>query len=147
MKLKATIALIAGSAIVLTACGSNDQDAQAICMNPQTQERVDDDFCEDDEMDYAGYPWVFFLPNTHIPSTGTRLAPGSYHNSPPKGYRANYNDFPAVGGTFTKPIPEAKSSKPTTKKPSSPAYKPPTLSKPTAKPAPKPAPKPSSRGK
>lgn len=137
---KTVIAVLTASAVLITACGSNQQDeAQAICMDPNTNVRVDDDFCEEDEDDFNGSPWVYFLAGAAIPAVGAALLPNTYHRTIPNGYKANFADYPDKGGNFTgrnpngyqnnsapttvKKSTKSSSSKPTLKKPSAPKVK------------------------
>lgn len=105
--------------LVLVGCGSAKEEYQAICMDPVTQIRLDDDACDEDDDDgYLGYPWVFLRKGSNIPQIGRQMPKGSYVNSVPKNGRANYNDFPATGGVYS-----SSNSKPTSKPSTKPSAK------------------------
>lgn len=135
------IALFAGSALLLSACGSNQETYQAVCVEPNSYTVVDDDYCEEDEDAYRGFPWVYVAKGTLIPRVGQAFKPGSFSKNLPKNTRADYGDVPSEGGVYSgswsKPKPASTQSKPSTQ-----------ASKPNAAPkapAPKPAPKPAPR--
>ena len=82
MSIGITALLAAG----LTACGSggNDDEVNAVCVDAQTQERIDDDRCDDDPSDgsIAGSPflWYFLGRATAIPPFGVPVV-GVYGGS------------------------------------------------------------------
>lgn len=127
---KTAISVLTASTVLITACGMNSLDeAQAICMDPSTNVRIDDDFCEEDERNFNGSPWVYFLAGAAIPAVGAAMSPNSFHRTIPPGYKVNYADFPDSGGTFSGRNPNGyqNNSAPTTTK----VKKKTTLKKPT----------------
>ncbi|MBB6565015.1 hypothetical protein [Kribbella sandramycini] len=82
-----TLGLTALVAAAFTGCSSDDDqpDYAAICVEPQTQTRVDDDECKD-ERDYqgsgAGFFWFYMATRSgaHVPAVGARytMSQGTY---------------------------------------------------------------------
>ncbi|TWD79926.1 hypothetical protein FB561_0992 [Kribbella amoyensis] len=77
-----TLGLTALMAASLTGCSSGDQpDYAAICVDPQTQTRTDDDECKD-EREYhgsgAGFFWFYMATrgNGYVPAVGSRYNAG-----------------------------------------------------------------------
>ena len=112
------MASVAGIAlVVVTGCGSGQQDnreqAEAICVDPVSNNRVDDDYCDEDDDDYhPGYGYFFFMPGMHIPGMGQSASHGS--RTQPPNTRANFGGFNKTGGSYTKPpqAPKQNSSAP-----------------------------------
>ena len=108
------IAVAAGIAlVVVTGCGSGQQDnreqAEAICVDPVSNNRVDDDYCDEDDDDYhPGYGYFFFMPGMHIPGMGQSASHGS--RTQPPNTRANFGGFNKTGGSYTKPSPPKQNS-------------------------------------
>jgi hypothetical protein len=97
------------AAASLSSCSAGD-DYQAICVDPQTEERVADDTCDDDtgtyvegESDLDGFYWFY------IPTSGGHRAPavGSSYSSlksagvykPPAGKSFTKGGFSSKGGS------------------------------------------------
>ena len=72
------------AAAALTGCAADEPDYAAICVDPITEERIDDDLCDDsdDPSDYhgSGGGFFWFYVNTSsshpIPAVGSRFNPG-----------------------------------------------------------------------
>ena len=62
----------------LTGCGSDDDDAEysAVCVDRVTEQRVDDDECDDDNDRAHG--WYFFPVGVYAGGIGQRVSGGSY---------------------------------------------------------------------
>ena len=73
-------ALMASS---LTGCSSS-ADYAAVCVDPATEMRVDDDQCDDDR-DYdghsSGFFWYYLGQNSRVPAVGSGVSGGTYKGS------------------------------------------------------------------
>lgn len=98
---KVTLGLTALVATSLTGCGGDDKKLEyaAICVNPKTNERLDDDQCKDDhEYDgHSGGMYWFYMPTN-----------GGYVMPPVGGHYAN------TGGTYRVSEVRSSSGKPVT---------------------------------
>ena len=68
-------------AATLTACGSDeDYDYSAICVDPNTQVRVDDDNCDDDDRGggVGVFGWYFLGRGAYAAPIGQRVGGGSF---------------------------------------------------------------------
>lgn len=81
---KVAIGLTALVATSLTGCGSDNKEPEyaAICVDPQTNQRLDDDKCHDDhEYNGSGGGFFWFYSSTHgnntLPPVGGRYNPSS----------------------------------------------------------------------
>lgn len=72
------IGVTAMAAATLTGC-SSEPDYDAVCIDEQTQERVSDYECDDDDGSYGGstYVWYYLRSGQRIPSVGTYVSGGS----------------------------------------------------------------------
>jgi hypothetical protein len=110
-----TLGLTALVATALTGCGGDkpDPDYAAICVNPQTNERLDDDKCKDDhEYDghSGGFYW-FYMPSHgtyvvppvggHYTSTGGTYNVSSVRNGAGKPVTVQRGGVPKTGGTIS----------------------------------------------
>lgn len=105
-----TLGLTALVAAGLTGCApgaqagsgaSAEADNQAICVDPETEERVDDDLCEDDDHggSHAGlYAWYFLSRGSTLPSVGSRYSGGTFDASSLRGTTVR-GGAPRTGGT------------------------------------------------
>jgi hypothetical protein len=95
-----TTALMASS---LTGCSSS-ADYAAVCVDPETQERVDDDQCDDDS-DYngggTGFFWYYLGARTLIPAVGQTATGGTYRGSTLNG-TVQRGGLPTTGGSTVK---------------------------------------------
>lgn len=96
----------------LTGCGG-DPDVAAVCVDPQTQERVSDDQCDDsdDPQDYnggggigSGFFWYYLGTQTarSIPAVGSPVSGGSFNGSQYRsaGRSIQRGGLPDSGGSF-----------------------------------------------
>jgi hypothetical protein len=78
-----TIGITAVMASTLTGCASS-ADYAAVCVDAETQERVDDDDCDDDG-DYVGtgggFFWYYLGASSRIPALGERASGGTFNSS------------------------------------------------------------------
>jgi hypothetical protein len=85
----------------LTGCSSESADYAAVCVDPETEERVDDDQCEDDR-DYhgvgAGFFWYYLAASSRVPAVGRAVSGGTYQGSSLTG-RVQRGGLPTTGGT------------------------------------------------
>ena len=81
----ATVALgvTALMATGLTGCAS-EPDYAAVCVDPETEERVDDDQCDDDR-DYtgvgAGFFWYYLGASSRVPAIGAPVSGGTFRGA------------------------------------------------------------------
>ncbi|GAB7192853.1 hypothetical protein NUM3379_35620 [Kineococcus sp. NUM-3379] len=90
----------------LAACGDSeeeDPDYAAVCVDEETQERVDDDRCDDDD-DRGGYVggfgWFFFSRGSFAPAIGQRVSGGTM--MPPGNAKVVRGGVPAKGATISR---------------------------------------------
>ena len=63
----------------LTGCGSDDEaEYSAVCVDQTTQQRVDDDECDDDNDRGGVHGWYFFPVGVYAGGIGQRVSGGSY---------------------------------------------------------------------
>ena len=93
-------ALMASS---LTGCSSS-ADYAAVCVDPETQERVDDDQC-DDASDYngggSGFFWYYLGASSRIPAVGQTTSGGTFSGSSLNG-TVQRGGLPSTGGSTVK---------------------------------------------
>ena len=98
----ATVALgvTALMATGLTGCAS-EPDYAAVCVDPETEERVDDDQCDDDR-DYngvgGGFFWYYLGASSRVPSVGAPVSGGTYRGSTLNG-TVQRGGLPTTGGS------------------------------------------------
>jgi uncharacterized membrane protein YgcG len=100
-------ALVAAS---LTGCAP-EADNRAICVDPETTERVDDDLCDEDDDDYhgsatgtgGGHYWYYVRAGSRAPAVGSSYATtsGTFDSSTLRGSTAK-GGVSADGGTVTR---------------------------------------------
>ncbi|MCA5893640.1 tRNA-dihydrouridine synthase [Isoptericola sp. NEAU-Y5] len=78
-----TLGVTAVVAASLTGCTSQSADNRAICVDPETQLRVDDDECDEDD-DYhgsgtpsSGFYWYYLRSGGRAPAVGASYATGT----------------------------------------------------------------------
>ncbi|WP_246081828.1 hypothetical protein [Nocardioides litoris] len=71
----------------LTGCSSS-ADYAAVCVDPETQERVPDDECDDADDDYdgdsvgsSGFFWYYLAASRSYPGIGSRVSGGTFNAS------------------------------------------------------------------
>ena len=92
-------ALMASS---LTGCSSS-ADYAAVCVDPETEERVDDDQCDDDsDSDYngggTGFFWYYLGASSRIPAVGQTTSGGTFSGSTLNG-TVQRGGLPTTGGS------------------------------------------------
>ncbi len=84
----------------LTGCASS-ADYAAVCVDPQTQQRVDDDQCDDDS-DYngsgTGFFWYYLAARSVVPGIGSTVGGGTYRGST-LGGTVQRGGLPSTGGS------------------------------------------------
>ena len=81
----ATVALgvTALMATGLTGCAS-EPDYAAVCVDPETEQRVDDDQCDDDR-DYdgvsSGFFWYYLGASSRVPAIGAPVSGGTFRGA------------------------------------------------------------------
>lgn len=88
----------------LTGCASS-ADYAAVCVDPETQERVEDYECTDGQSDYSGvgsgFFWYYLGASSRIPPTGSLVSGGTYNGSSLSG-RVDRGGLPREGGDTVK---------------------------------------------
>ncbi|CAA9379784.1 MAG: hypothetical protein AVDCRST_MAG32-1448 [uncultured Nocardioides sp.] len=88
----------------LTGCASAEEspDYAAVCVDPETKERVDDDQCDDDG-DYngvgGGFFWYYLGASSRFPAVGSTVTGGTF--STPRG-SIQRGGLPSTGGSSVK---------------------------------------------
>lgn len=76
-----TLGLTTLVAASLTGCGGSEADNQAVCVDTETEVRVDDEECDDVDDDYhgsgAGFYWYYFRAGSSAPPVGGRILTGT----------------------------------------------------------------------
>ncbi|MBA3800468.1 MAG: hypothetical protein H0X18_15515 [Geodermatophilaceae bacterium] len=87
----------------LTGCSSS-ADYAAVCVDPQTEQRVDDDECDDDS-DYpgsgSGFFWYFLGASSRVPAVGGAVSGGTFNGSS-LGGNVQRGGLPVNGGSSVK---------------------------------------------
>lgn len=95
-----SLGITAVMASSLTGCASS-ADYAAVCVNPDTQERVADDQCDDDS-DYngvgTGFFWYYLGASSRIPAIGSTTSGGTFRGSTLNG-SVQRGGLPTVGGS------------------------------------------------
>ena len=107
-------------ALILAGCGTT-QPAQAggyqgVCVNPTTQQRVDDDMCDDNDNGSGsnGALWYWYGMNSRYPAVGSRVTDG-YSTSRPSGSNFVRGGAVASGGDVSSTTLTKAQSAPGTK--------------------------------
>lgn len=91
------------AASALTACG---EDGSAICVDPQTEQRVDDGSCDGVDEDYdgtgAGFYWFYIPSGTSAPAVGSSYNPSSGYYKAPSGQTYSKGGVSKSGGTVSR---------------------------------------------
>ena len=93
-------ALMASS---LTGCASS-ADYAAVCVDPDTQERVDDDQCDDASEDGgggSGFFWYYLAARSIVPAVGQTATGGTFRGSSLNG-TVQRGGLPTTGGSTVK---------------------------------------------
>lgn len=89
----------------LSGCASNP-DYAAVCVDPETEERVEDSQCADDG-DYSsssgtsGFFWYYLGASSRVPAIGSRASGGTFNGSSLSG-KVQRGDLPRTGGSSVK---------------------------------------------
>lgn len=128
-----TTAAVLAVATLAAGCGSDTSasasEYDAVCVDPTTQQRLDDDVCDDD--DHDGYLLVFYPLGHAIPPVGGHAT--GYTTSVPKG-STWHTGSPVRGSTARPPVRPGSNPRPTARSSVR------SGSNPGARPAPRPAP-------
>jgi hypothetical protein len=103
MRLTRTATLITAGLLTigaLTACGGDD-DYQGICIDPATQQRVNDEYCTTDRHDGHHYGWGYYPVGSRVPAVGHKAA--GYKTTVPSGRSYVRGGAPKTGGPVAKP--------------------------------------------
>lgn len=98
----ATIAAIAAVVVIVGCTPEPDTESYGVCIDPVTQLRVDDDYCDDDP-DGLHHAWVFYALHQVIAPVGSPLY--GYSTTRPRG-RITMN-MPRAGIAGRQPTPTA----------------------------------------
>ena len=95
-----SLGITAVMASSLTGCATS-ADYAAVCVDPDTQERVDDDQCDDDS-DYngvgTGFFWYYLGASSRVPAIGQGATGGTYRGSTLNG-TVQRGGLPSTGGS------------------------------------------------
>lgn len=92
-------------ALFMTSCGKPQQTYDVVCVNPQGNIRIDEDFCEEDDDDFdpnRPHSWLYF-PGGKAPAMGS-AGTGGLTNAPGNS-RTNFLSTDSDSKTKTKPKP------------------------------------------
>ncbi|WP_295661082.1 hypothetical protein [uncultured Nocardioides sp.] len=85
----------------LSGCASSP-DYAAVCVDPDTDERVDDDQCDDDRAAGSGvggaFLWYYLGASSRVPALGSRVAGGTFNGSGLNG-TVQRGGLPEAGGS------------------------------------------------
>ena len=98
-----SLGITAVMASSLTGCASS-ADYAAVCVDPDTEERVADDQCDDDS-DYngsgTGFFWYYLAARSVVPGVGSTVTGGTYRGSTLNG-SVQRGGLPTTGGSTVK---------------------------------------------
>lgn len=98
-----SLGITAVMASSLTGCASS-ADYAAVCVNPDTEERVADDQCDDDS-DYngagSGFFWYYLGARALVPGVGSTVTGGTFRGSTLNG-TVQRGGLPSTGGSTVK---------------------------------------------
>lgn len=103
-RILATLTVLALPLVGLTACGEPEPEYAAMCVDPNTEQRLEDDACEDGDDDYLAYAvlWYMAMNSGHsYPAVGHRVDRSYVKTSLPKGARY-VTGLSKTGGTSVK---------------------------------------------
>lgn len=80
-----------------------EPDYAAVCVDPDTQQRVDDDDCRGEHVHGGGsaFAWYFLGRASRVPAIGTTVTGGTFNGSSLSG-RVQRGGLPAEGGSTVK---------------------------------------------
>ena len=95
-----SLGITAVMASSLTGCATS-ADYAAVCVDPETEQRVDDDQCDDDS-DYngtgTGFFWYYLAARSLVPGVGSTVSGGTYRGSTLNG-SVQRGGLPTTGGS------------------------------------------------
>ena len=95
-----SLGITAVMASSLTGCATS-ADYAAVCVDPETEQRVDDDQCDDDS-DYngagTGFFWYYLAARSIVPGVGSTVSGGTYRGSTLNG-TVQRGGLPTTGGS------------------------------------------------
>jgi len=98
-----SLGITALMASTLTGCSSS-ADYAAVCVDPDTKERVADDQCDDDS-DYngvgTGFFWYYLAASSRVPALGQTATGGTWRGSTLNG-AVQRGGLPTTGGSTVK---------------------------------------------
>jgi hypothetical protein len=84
--------------LALSGCGEDPKpDHQAVCVDQQTQKRIDDDKCDDD---HHGHGFIYYPIGHAYPPVGSQVSGGI--TKLPKGHYAQVGGISKSGGVVTR---------------------------------------------
>jgi hypothetical protein len=92
-----SLGITAVMASSLTGCASS-ADYAAVCVDPDTQERVDDDQCDDDGGGGTGFFWYYLAARSIVPAVGQTATGGTFRGSSLNG-TVQRGGLPTTGGS------------------------------------------------
>jgi len=95
-----SLGITAVMASSLTGC-STSADYAAVCVDPETRERVDDDQCDDDGGGGTGFFWYYLAARSIVPAVGQTATGGTYRGSTLNG-TVQRGGLPTTGGSTVK---------------------------------------------
>lgn len=76
-----SVALGVTAVVAASLTGCSEANNRAICVDPETELRVDDDNCDEDDDDYggsgSGYYWYYLRSGARAPAVGKSYATGN----------------------------------------------------------------------
>lgn len=91
-------------AMSFAACGAQQDEYVGVCVDPNTEQRLDDDACDDDESEFLTYAVVWYMlanSSRSYPAVGGHVTKSYFRTTKPKGASIHYG-LPKEGGTSVK---------------------------------------------
>ena len=97
-----TLGVTIALATALSGCGQEEEyQYGAVCADRETQQRVEDEQCDDDGVRSGRHGWYFFPVGVLAPPIGGRVGRGSF-SAPPRNAPAYRGGIPAGGGAVSR---------------------------------------------
>lgn len=104
-----TLGLVSSLALVLAGCSvaPSEADEIGVCINPRTEERIDDDRCSDGSDGWEsddGSVWFWYGANSghSAPPVGQKVTPSHGYKGDPKALNFSRGGVPKAGSTISK---------------------------------------------